>query len=168
MATVSTILSPKHADFDPNITGPQIRRVNGTNFSRVVAAFDATTKEMFFFQLAAIRYGTGSLTLKIRWTAASATSGNVVWEAKLAAITPDSDSGAVASKAFATALTVTDAHLGTTAERLHEATITISNLDSLANNDYIVLGFARDASNGSDTMSGDAWLEQLILEWSDV
>jgi hypothetical protein len=168
VATVSTILSPRHADFDPNISSPQLRRVNGTNFSRVVAAFDAALKETLFFVLAAVRWGSGSLTLKVRWSAASATSGNVVWEAKLAAITPDADSGSIQSKAFAAAQTVTDSHLGTNADRLHEATITVSNLDSLANNDMIVLSFARDAASGSDTMSGDAWLDHLILEWSDV
>jgi len=54
-----------------------------------------------------------------------------------------------------------DSHLGTTNQRLHQAVITVTDLDNgvdtLAAGDYVVLYLYRDASNtGVDTMTGDA------------
>jgi len=69
---------------------------------------------------------------------------------------------------LATANTVTDTHLGTTGQRLHRASVTVSNLDSLAANDDLWVRIARDANNASDTMTGDAILVLATVSYSDT
>ena len=149
-------------------TFPQFLKVNGTNFPVTSLAFDASTDEACAFKFRAVNYGSGNLTLDIDWYADTATSGDVVWSAAIAAITPDSDSQDVETKSLATANTVTDSHLGTTGQRLHRATITISNLDSLAAGDIVWLKLQRTGSSGSDTMTGDALMTMATLSYSDT
>lgn len=130
----------------------------GTNFPAVGLAYDATAAENAFWMFRAVNYASGNLTLGLDWYADTASSGDVVWSAAIAAITPDADTQDIETKAFATANTVTDTHLGTTGKRLHRCTITITNLDSLAAEDDVWLKIFRDAANGADTMTGDAVL----------
>lgn len=148
--------------------GPQWKRTEGTNFPVEALAFDASTLETAYVRFRALNYGSGNLTLKISWYADTASSGGIVWGAAIAAITPDTDTQDVETKAFATASTVTDTHLGTTGQRVHTCSITISNLDSVAADDDVWLKIYRDAANGSDTMTGDAHLVGLTLEYSDT
>lgn len=165
MATVKIPIDVTQAV--PNSTnGPQFNvATNGTRY----LAFDASTEETCIFPyLIAQSYGSGNLTLNIDWAAASATSGDVIWGAAIAAQTQNSDSEAVDSYSLATAQTVTDTHLGTTASRLHRTSLTISNLDGLAADDRIVLSFYRDADAAGDTITGDAWLLALELTYSDT
>jgi hypothetical protein len=92
----------------------------------------------------------------------------VVWGAQIAAITPNSDSQDVETDAFAAASTVTDSHIGTTAQRVHTCSITISNLDSLASGDLVYLHLYRDASEtGTDTLAADANVLSTRLSYSD-
>lgn len=167
MATVPQNLFPEEAQFLA-ANFPQLLKLLGTNFPVSVLAFDATTKETAFFKFEAVRYGSGNLTLVIRWLGDTATSGDVMWSAQIAAITPDTDSQDVATKALATATTVTDTHLGTTAKREMTCSITISNLDSLTANDTVWLAMSREAANGADTMTGDALFVEARLEYSDT
>jgi hypothetical protein len=167
MATVQQILPVEIAQF-PAANFPQYLRIVGTNFPVSSLAYDAATKETAFWKLRASNYGSGNLTLDIDWYADTATTGDVVWGAQIAAITPDTDTQDVETKAFATANTVTDSHLGTTGQRLHRATLTISNLDSLAANDDVCIAIYRDAAAGADTMAGDALLALATLSYSDT
>lgn len=150
----------------PAAVGPQFAMAaNGTRY----LAFDAATEETAILSyLIAQNYGSGNLTLNVWWAAASATSGDVIWGCAIAAQTPNTDSEAADSYGLATAQTVTDTHLGTTATRVHQTAITISNLDSLAADDRLVLSFYRDADAAGDTMTGDAWLLALELTYSDT
>jgi len=131
---------------------------NGSTVPVTGLAFDAASDEAAFWEWRAINYASGNVTVGIDWYADTATSGNIVWAVQLAAITPDTDTQDVETKTMATANTVTDSHLGTTGQRLHRATVTVSNLDSLAANDAVWIRIARDADNASDTMTGDAIL----------
>jgi hypothetical protein len=167
MGTVYQQLHPEEAQFLASAF-PAYVKTNGTNFPVSGLAFDASTDERAFWKLMARSYGSGNLTLKIKWYADSASSGDVVWGARLAAITPNTDSQDIETKAFATAQTVTDSHLGTTGQRLHEVDLTISNLDSLAAGDEVFLEVYRDADAGGDTMTGDAILVSLELSYSDT
>src|SRR5882672_126607 len=155
MATIKQLLQPEEAQFLA-ATFPQFVKLLGTNFPVTALAYDAATKETAFWKIEAINYGSGNLTLVIRWTADTATSGDVIWGAQIAAITPDADNQDVTTKALATANTVTDTHLGTPAKREMTTSITISNLDSLAANDTVWIAIYRDAAAGGDTMTGDA------------
>lgn len=167
MATVKIALPP--AAFIPAASnGAQFKVAAGTNFPVSALAFDASTAESIYTALRAANYGSGNLTLTLNWYADTASSGDVIWGAQIAAITPDTDSQDIETKAFATANTATDSHLGTTGQRLHTCAITISNLDSLAANDWVALRIYRDAAAGGDTMAGDALLTMAELSYSDT
>lgn len=158
-------------EFIPAATnGPQHKIVDGTNFPVSSLAYDASTDETAYLRWTAINYGSGSLTCTIRWYADTASSANVVWGAALAVITADTDSQDVETKAFVTANTVQDTHLGTTGQRVHTCAITISNLDSLAANDEVWLKIYRDADStaATDDMAGDALLLSVTLSYSDT
>lgn len=167
MATVTQLLAPEQAQFKTTAF-PQFVRNQGTNFPVTGLAYDAAADEAAFWALVATRYGSGNLTLSIRWYADTASSGDVRWEAQIAAITPNTDSQDVETDGLATAQQVVDTHLGTTGQRLHEAALTISNLDSVAADDVVWLRVARTGSNGSDTMTGDAVLVLATLSYSDT
>lgn len=147
---------------------PQLTKWNGTNYPILTLAYDAATAEAAFWIARAVNYGSGNLTLDLDWYADTATTGNVIWGVQLAVITPDTDTQNIETDALATASTVTDSHLGTTGQRLHRATITASNLDSLANNDWFIFRLYRDAAAGGDTMTGDALLTLVTLSYSDT
>ncbi len=150
---------------------PEPVQANGSSYPVAGLAFDATVDEEVFFEFTAIGYGSGNLTLTILWYADTATAADVVWEAQIGVITPNTDSQDVETDGLATLNFVMDTHLGTVGQRVHETAITISNLDSLAAGDRVVLRLARDADSTSDTddMTGDAILiSPLILEYSDT
>lgn len=167
MATVSWPLYPGSAEVLSSAF-PQYQR-NGTSLPVSSLAYDAATDEAAFWLVRAINYpGTGNLTLDIDWYADTGTSGVVIWEIQLAAITPDTDTQDVETKALATLTTISDTHLGTTGQRLHRASGTLSNLDSLAGADDLWIRIARDANNASDTLAADVLLVLAMVSYSDV
>ncbi len=134
--------------------------VAGTNFPVNSLAFDANTEESVFFYFSSEKYLSGNVDVDVKWYASTATSGNVVWGASVACITPDADTQDITTKAFGAETTVLDTHLGTTGKRLHSITTNLSNVDAIASGDWCVLKLARKAANASDTMTGDA----LVVE----
>ena len=169
MAQVPVQLDPEAAAFLGS-TFPQLVKNLGTNFPVFGLAFDAATDEAAFWMVHPYDYVSGSITIDLEWYADTATSGVVRWEAALAAITPDTDTQDVETKAFATAVTVDDTHLGTTGQRLHRASITITtaNQDSLAARDDLWVRIRRIGSNAADTMAGDAILVAAILQYPNA
>jgi hypothetical protein len=165
MATVAQQLDPAAAQFLSTAFPAAVK--NGTNFPVFGLAYDAATDEAAFWLIRAVNYGSGNLTVAIDWYADTATSGDVVWEVQLAAITPDTDSQDVETKALATLNNVTDSHLTGTGQRLHRASVTVSNLDSLAANDDVWIRIARDANNAADTLAGDVILVLATVTYSD-
>lgn len=140
----------------------------GTNFNLGPVGFvDSASDQLIYFEDKAHDYGGGNLSLIIDWYPASTTSGTVRFISALAAYTPETDTQDVETKAFATAQSIDDAHLGTTAKRIMRTTLTISNLDSLANDDLIFLKFGRECSHANDTFTGiTIFVEALWLTWS--
>jgi len=168
MATTRLVLNVDSAQPVPGSTLPQFKQA-GSSVGVSSYSFDAGADEALQFVVPYVQaYGSGNLTVKLRWFADTATSGDVVWGAAIAAITPETDSQDIETDSLATENTVTDSHLGTTAQRLMEASITVSNLDSLAAADYLSLRIRRIGTNGSDTMSGDAQLAGVVVEYSDT
>lgn len=166
MATVYQCLDPGVANFLSSSFPALVK--NGTNFPVVGLAYDAAADEAAFWHFYANNYGSGNITVKIEWYADTATSGNVIWGAQIAAITPNTDTQDVETKSLATANTVTDSHLGTTGQRLHDCDITVSNLDSVAVGDGVWLRVYRDADAAGDTMTGDAILTMVTVSYSDT
>lgn len=167
MATVFLQLDPIAAQFLA-ANFPQFNKINGTAYPVPGLAFDASAKETAFWGFRADNYGSGNLTLDLDWYADTASSGDIIWGAQLAAITPNTDTQDTETRALAAANTVTQTHLGATGQRLHRATITLSNLDTLASKDEVFLAIYRDAAAGGDTMTGDAILLRAVLSYSDT
>ena len=164
-AVTSILLRPKDADaLTSNF--PAYTKTDGTQFPVLGLAYDAGTGETAYWQIRAVDYPGGNLTLKLIWYADTATSGNVIWTAAIAVITPNTDTQDVETKTFATTQNTTDSHLGTTGQRVHECSITISNLDSLAADDEFWVRISRDANAGGDTLTGDAILIEAELAYA--
>lgn len=167
MATTRFALEPQGALFPTsNPAAPVL--FQGTNFPVAGLAFDTTTQEACFFRLPALNYGSGNVTVTVYWYADSASSGGVTFGASLAAITADTDSQDIETKAFATENTASDTHLGTTGQRLHSFDIAVSNLDSLTALDDVTLRLRRVPADGGDTMTGDAIVTRLVVSYSDT
>lgn len=167
MATVRQTFSPKGADFLATAF-PQFVKTNGTNFPVTGLAYDAAATETAYWVWTALGYGSGNITCDMLWYADTASSGVVRWEAAIAAITPDTDTQDVETKAFAAVQTVDDTHLGTTGQRVHIASVAISNLDSIAAQDEVWLKLSRLGAHANDTMTGDAILLAVRLSYSDT
>jgi hypothetical protein len=166
MATVYQQLDPGSAQFLSTAFPALVK--NGSNFPVLGLAYDAAADEAAFWLIRAANYGSGNVTVDIDWYADTATADDVVWSVQLAAITPNTDSTDVETKALATANTATHTHLGTTGQRLHRATVTVTNLDALAADDDVWVRVARDADNAADTMTGDAVLTLATVSYSDT
>lgn len=167
MGTVRQTLLPRDAVL-PATNYPSYKSVAGTNFPVESLAFDAATEETCYFVFPAINYGSGNVTARVKWYADTASANGVTFGASLAAITPNTDSTDIETKAFATEVNGSDTHLGTTGQRLHEFTIDINQLDSLAAGDWVALRLARKVADGSDTMTGDCCLVEVDVEYSDT
>jgi len=129
------------------------------------AAFDAATKEqcMWSFRMPA-DYASAPV-LKVQFKMASATSGNVIIEGRLAAIT-DADATDADAKAFAAANTSSATAVAGTAGYVKEISLSLTNADSLAAGDFVVVYLARDAANGSDTAAGDMEIVGVALTYT--
>lgn len=167
MATIYHEFNPQDG-VPPTSSYPSFDVIAGTNFPVPCLEFDAAADESVFFLFRATSYGSGNLTLSIDWYADTGSSGDVIWGAQLACITQNSDTQDIETKAFGSANTATDTHLGTTNQRLHTVDITISNTDSITAGDWCVLKIYRDADAAGDTMSGDASLVKALLSYSDT
>lgn len=128
-------------------------------------AFDATTEEqcMWSFRMPA-DYASGPI-LKVQYKMASATSGNVIIEGRIAAVS-DGDAQDVDAKGFGTANTSSATAVPGTAGYLDEISLTLTNADSLAAGDFTIIYLNRDAANGSDTATGDMEVVAVSLEYT--
>lgn len=167
MATVTQVFEARSAELRTTAF-PQLVRANGTTIPISGYAFDAATEEAAFFDFRAVNYGSGNLTVALDWYADTASTGAVMWGAQIAAITPSVDTQDVETDALATVATTTTTHLGTTGQRLHRTSITVSALDSLALDDDVRIRVARVAANAADTMAGDAILTRVSVSYSDT
>lgn len=166
MATVNVQIDP--AAFRPfGTTFPELVKIDGTNFPNFGPAFDGgTAVEDAYYVFEARQYGSGNLSLDVEWYSRSgSTTGAVFWSAAIACVTPG-DAVSMEAKSFATATTATTTVNGT-ARGLTRSTVTISNLDSIAANDLVILRLRRDPTNAGDTMTGDAIVVGLNVSYSD-
>lgn len=124
----------------------------GTNPSFVGYVFDGagTSKNYINLEFRSSNYASGNVTVDIDWWATgSATTGTVKWEAALCVVTPG-DATNVTTDSFATANTTTTT-TSTTSKGMVRTTITITNLDSLAAEDRVILQIDRDPANDTCT-----------------
>jgi hypothetical protein len=125
-----------------------------TRNSIAVLDFDDTTNENAIFldiipQFAILGSG---LNIRLIWTAATATSGDCVWQVALERMTTDIDADSFDTAASATV--TTNATFGVP----NYTSITLTTIDSVTSGDGFRLKVTRNGANVSDTMTGDAEL----------
>ena len=127
--------------------------------------FDDTTAEhLDLHGILATGYGGGGLTVRIRWMATSATTGNVQWQAAFRRINDDAEDVDTSQTYDYNSTTVTTA---TASGEVDYATITFTSgadMDSLAAGESFVLRIKRNAADAADTMTGDAELLGVLVE----
>lgn len=170
MATGTLNLSPGAAVTGDGSTGnaaPLLSRRQGSESNPkkhyLTADFDSSTDEHLWWTFTLPQnYSTGA-TLRLQWMA-NATTGNVVWGARIGAVTP-ADADTPVEHAEAAATTATTGVDGTEARRLVQTTISPAT-DSAAAGDLVFVLVYRDADNGSDTCSVDAELISVSLDYT--
>lgn len=162
MTTGSILLTPGAAilpDGSATNAAPAIQRVKSTATAPapyfLQLAFDASTEEWASWSFRMPADYSSSPVLKIQYKMTSATSGNIVWVGQLAAIT-DGDSTDGDAKAFAAVNSSGAVAVPGTAGFVKEVSITMTNADSVAAGDFVVVRIARDADDANDTATGDA------------
>ena len=138
----------------PTANAPASACITGTNTQKAVLDFDAATDEsiQMHVMLPSDFSASGNLDLAIKWLAA-ATSGSVVWGVQTSCVA-DAETD---DPSWNTASTVTDAAKGTTLQT-NDASISNVTKTGCAAGELLHLRFYRNASNGSDDMTGDARL----------
>ena len=132
-----------------------------------VLDFDATTdEEAVFVGVMPRNYGGGGLTITLIWSASSATTGNVVWQAAFRSMSDDADD--VDTKAFAAFNGSGAVAAPSAAGEVGYDTITFTDgadMDSVAAGELFHLKVRRDADDTSatDSMSGDAELHAIEI-----
>jgi len=106
-------------------------------------------------------YGS-SPVLRVSYYMTTVTTNEVVWACQIAAI---SDGDSILAKAFDSVNTVTDTVPGT-AGIVTYADITLTNADSMAAGDKIMIYLYRDADNGDDDADNDANVTDAELLYS--
>jgi hypothetical protein len=160
MATTRAVFTPYSAEF-PASNFPQLLLVN----RRPVLAFDASTSETAQWTGIAPQGLTGTLTAVITYMMASATTGGVVFDVSLEAVTDGDSTDLDAGDSFDSANENGDLSVPGTAGHIDQISITLTNADSIAAADYFRLRIARDVANANDDATGDAYL--LCLELRD-
>lgn len=131
---------------------------------RFVLVFDPSTNWSALFEAVLARnYSGNGLTLTIIWAAATATSGDVVWDVCIERQQDGTD--VVTSDSFAAVQSVTATAPGVAATYKYSTVAFTSGaqMDSLAAGEAFCLKVTRNAVSGSDTMAGNAWIRKLEL-----
>lgn len=171
MATGSILLTPGAAilpDGTADNAAPAVQRVKSSASAPkpyfLQLAFDASTVEQAMWAFRMPADYASSPVVKVQYKMASATSGDVIFDCRLAAVT-DGDSTDVDAKAFANANTATVTVPGT-AGHLDEASVTMTNADSVAAGDYVIVYVSRDADAGGDNATGDCEVVAVALTYT--
>lgn len=174
MATGNVQLSVGSAvlpDGSTNNAAPALQRVKSSASAPsphfLQLAFDAATDEMCYWQFRMPDDYASAPVLKVQYKMASATSGNVIVSGRIAAVS-DGDTTDVDAKALGTDNVSGATAVPGTAGYLDEISLTLTNADSVAAGDFVVVRFARDADNASDTATGDLELLHCTLAYTTV
>lgn len=162
MATRTHQLLPEGAQYLSGTAVPKLSKLNGTAFPVSSLLFRKDADESAYFKLPIIGYTSGDITFQVIWFSnGAATTGNVIWGAAVSAVSPNLDNVGVLTKSFATEATVSTAHLGGQAQRLHASTVTITSLDNMRASDQVWLRLTRK----DDTYIDDVHVTQIVLSY---
>lgn len=127
--------------------------------------FDDTTDEIIHWTLRMPQNYASAPVLKLQYSMASATTGNVIVACQVMAVS-DGDAAAVDTDSYDTVNTSAATAVPATAGYMDEISLTLTNADSLAAGDFAALKMSRDANNASDTATGDLELVAASLEYT--
>jgi hypothetical protein len=171
MATGTLILTPGAAvlpDGSTSNAAPAMQRIKSSATAPGVyflqLAFDAASEEWVTFQLRMPADYASGPTLVVSYKMTTATSGAVVWDGRIAAVSTG-DATSVNAKAFGSANATTSTVPGTVGYMV-DASITLTNNDSLTAGDFVVVRVARAAADVGDTATGDAELVSVALNYT--
>lgn len=157
MATTLYTLTPGSAEF-PSTNAPQPIPVNSTE-RRMALAYDATTQETAMWTVAAPQVFTTPLTAVLSYVMASATSGGVVMEVLVEAITDaDAAPNLASATSYDTVNTSAASTVPATAGLLKQISVTLTNGDAIAAGDLVRIAIRRAPANAGDTAAGDLYL----------
>lgn len=129
-------------------------------------AFDAATDEMCYWAFRMPDDYASAPVLSIQYKMATATTGSVRGEGRIAAVS-DGDAQDVDAKGLGTTNSA-GATVPGTAGHLDELDITLTNADSLAAGDFCIVQFRRDAdgTTGTDDAAGDMEVVAATLSYT--
>lgn len=171
MATGSVLLTPGSAlmpDGSASNAAPALQRVKSSAAAPTLyfiqLLFDAATEEQVCWSFRMPADYASAPVMKVQYKMTSATTGGVAFESRIAAVS-DGDAQDVDAKAFAAA-NVGTATVPGTAGHLDEVSITMTNADSLAAGDFVVVYLNRDPAHASDTATGDCEVVAAALTYT--
>jgi hypothetical protein len=171
MTTGTIILTPGAAilpDGSTNNAAPAMQRTKSSGTAPgayfLQLAYDATGEEWACWQFRMPADYASAPVAVVQWKAASATSGGVVWDVRVAAVTTG-DATDVDAKVFGSANTATGT-APSVAGYLLDTSVTLTNADSVAAGDFVVVRVARAAADASDTATGDAELVSVAITYT--
>jgi hypothetical protein len=151
-------------DGSTNNAAPAVQRVKSSDTASATntppyflqLAFDGATDESCSWSFQMPGDYASAPVLDVLYKMASATTGTIRFEARIAAIT-DGDTTDADAKAYATTNSAGDTVPATTAGKVGGFSITLTNADSLAAGDFVVVQLRRDAdgTTGTDDVTTD-------------
>jgi hypothetical protein len=127
--------------------------------------FDGTTAEYAMWRISMpIEWDEGTLKVKVFWRGATGCSNadGVAWDIDAVCIRNDD----LSDTAFGTKVTVTDTIINTTADlQITSASSAMTVAGTIAEDAEIYIRIKRDPANGSDTMTEDAQLSGIKVQY---
>lgn len=156
------VFSPTDAECKTTVF-PAPSRTSDASGARPILLFDAAADEAAYFSFIAPRNITGTLKAIATYAMVSATSGNIICDAAIEAITDGDSMDTDSTESLDSVNTSSATAVPGTAGNIDQISITLTNADSITAGDYCRLRWRRVGSSGSDTATGDLALLQLEI-----
>jgi len=155
-------LAPENFTNAANVGFPQYLASRAGGSRRSAWAFDPTVSERMRSYSLSMPPFTGALTLTVVFDIA-ATTGDVVFRAQVEAVTPSDAINMSTTDSFAAVNSSGAVSVPVATFNPKLFAITLTNNDSVAALDTVIITLDRDATNGSDTAAGDCFITQVYL-----
>lgn len=157
---MSTIILPLPGHFDAT-NPPGYEKFN----SKPRILFDDTTPEFMHWTFRMPSDYSSSLVAKIQYSMVSAIANEIVVAVEVYKIS-DGATAAIDTDSYATANTSSAITVPGTAGYPDEISLTLTNDDGVAANDWTAVRFSRDADAAGDDATGDMELVAISLEYT--
>ncbi len=155
-------LSPLSAEF-PTANYPAFKQDTAFNY---YLEFSDSVDQNAYWSFPLPQGATGPYSLVVLYRMGTATTGNVVLQAAVEAVTPADVLNTITTSSFDTVNTSSTTAVPAAAGTLGSITISLTSMDSAEAGDRVRIRLNRDADNGADTASG--FLEVLCADLRDA